>query len=226
MRQRQNLKYLKVTLIMSVSSSETIPAFNFLANHPRIIGRIALLSLCSSFGQICIFICVIYFGALTASIVTTLSWDFNLFFAIQWWLFVIICIGKDWNPKNRKFFTLLCSVLVFGDKIDLQQGIGAVIVFLGIILDMTSKKSNQKSSKVEPVLELEDFSPKDEGRGLLEDYDRMDDLKEDYDHEIFNINHKKSYIWVHWSENILVQTFLSFWTNIFRTYNLQFFISV
>ena len=82
-------------------------------------------------------------------------------------------------------------MLVFGDKIDLQQGIGAVIVFLGIILDMTSKKSNQKSSKVEPVLELEDFSPKDESRGLLEDYDRMDDLKEDYDHEIFNINHKK-----------------------------------
>ena len=85
-------------------------------------------------------------------------------------------------------------MLVFGDKIDLQQGVGAVIVFLGIILDMTTKKSNQKSSKVEPVLELEDFSPKDEGRGLLEDYDRMDDLKEDYDHEIFNINHKKSYI--------------------------------
>ena len=56
-------------------------------------------------------------------------------------------------------------MLVFGDKIDLQQGIGAVIVFLGIILDMTSKKSNQKSSKIEPVLELEDFSPKDESRG-------------------------------------------------------------
>ena len=70
---KKNLEYSKVTLIMSVSSSETIPAFNFLANHPRIIGRIALLSLCSSFGQICIFICVIYFGALTASIVTTLS---------------------------------------------------------------------------------------------------------------------------------------------------------
>ena len=86
-------------------------------------------------------------------------------------------------------------MLVFGDKIDLQQGIGAIIVFLGIILDMSSKKSNRKnSSKVEPVLELEDFSPKDEGRGLLEDYDRMNEEKEDYDHEIFNINHKKSYI--------------------------------
>ena len=85
--------------------------------------------------------------------------------------------------------------VIFYKILKSMKGIGAVIVFLGIILDMTSKKSNQKISKVEPVLELEDLSSeKDESRGLLADFDRMNEEKEDYDHEIFNINHKKSYI--------------------------------
>ena len=58
---------------------------------------------------------VIYFGALTTSIITTL----------------------------RKFFTILFSVLIFGDKIDWTQKIGAGVVFIGIILDMTAKKNNK-----------------------------------------------------------------------------------
>ena len=66
--------------------------------------------------------------------------------------------------------------------------------YFSVVTIFSQKKSNKKSSKVEPVLELEDFSRKDESRGLLDDYDRMNEEKEDYDHEIFNINHKKSYI--------------------------------
>lgn len=61
---------------------------------------------------------VIYFGALTTSIITTL----------------------------RKFFTILFSVLIFGDEIDWKQKIGAGVVFIGIILDITAKKT-----KVEPL---------------------------------------------------------------------------
>ena len=44
-----------VTLIMSLSSGEMIPAIHFIMTHPKIIIRIALLALCSSFGQICIY---------------------------------------------------------------------------------------------------------------------------------------------------------------------------
>ena len=47
----------------------------------------------------------------------------------------------------RKFFTILFSVLIFGDEIDWTQKIGAGVVFLGIVLDITAKKQN----KVEPV---------------------------------------------------------------------------
>merc|ERR1712062_393699 len=67
-----------VTLIMSLSSGEMIPAIHFIMTHPKIIIRIALLALCSSFGQICIYTTVIYFGALTTSIVTTLRKFFTL----------------------------------------------------------------------------------------------------------------------------------------------------
>ena len=63
---------------------------------------------------------VIYFGALTTSIITTL----------------------------RKFFTILFSVLIFGDEIDWTQKIGAGVVFIGIILDMTAKKNNKVKPQV------------------------------------------------------------------------------
>lgn len=61
--------------------------------HPEVIWRIGLLCSCSALGQMCIFLCVIQFGTLTTSIITTL----------------------------RKFFTLLGSILIFEDTIDLQQ---------------------------------------------------------------------------------------------------------
>jgi len=88
--------------------------------HPEVIWRIGLMCCCSSLGQMCIFLCVIQFGTLTTSIITTL----------------------------RKFFTILGSVLIFGDAMDTRKKIGAGIVFLGIIVDITAK--NRKSVQVEP----------------------------------------------------------------------------
>ena len=71
-------------------------------------------------------ILVIYFGALTTSIITTL----------------------------RKFFTILFSVLIFGDEIDWTQKIGAGVVFLGIVLDITAKKQNKVEQAEKPVEEI------------------------------------------------------------------------
>lgn len=46
-----------VCLITSLSAGETVPALTFMTKHPEIIGRIGLLSVCSSLGQICIYTC-------------------------------------------------------------------------------------------------------------------------------------------------------------------------
>ena len=151
-----------VCLIASLSAGETIPAISFMATHPEIIPRIGLLSLCSSLGQLCIYTCgkwcefqesrlhfaetrglkwilVIYFGALTTSIITTL----------------------------RKFFTILFSVLIFGDEIDWTQKIGAGVVFLGIVLDITAKKQNKVEPAENPVEEIK-MSLLDNGKTLNE----------------------------------------------------------
>ena len=75
-----------------------------------------------------IFLCVVEFGTLTTSIITTL----------------------------RKFFTLLGSALIFGDSFDLKKKIGAGIVLAGICLDLFFKKressKNQVSAEMQPLV--------------------------------------------------------------------------
>eukprot|EP00062_Callorhinchus_milii_P016067 gi/632966964/ref/XP_007899712.1/ PREDICTED: solute carrier family 35 member B1 [Callorhinchus milii] len=80
---------------------------SFTERHSSVIYNIFLFSLTSALGQSFIFMTVVYFGPLTCSIITT----------------------------TRKFFTILGSVLIFGNPISFLQWIGTVLVFLGLGFD-------------------------------------------------------------------------------------------
>ncbi|XP_078724342.1 solute carrier family 35 member B1-like [Lampetra fluviatilis] len=75
--------------------------------HPDIVFHVALFAATSAMGQAFIFMTVVTFGPLTCSIFTT----------------------------TRKFFTVLTSVVLFGNPMTGPQWFGAVLVFLGLGLD-------------------------------------------------------------------------------------------
>ena len=75
--------------------------------------------------QFFIFMCVSEFGPLPCSIITT----------------------------TRKFFTVLGSVIMFGNTLLPHQWVGAVLVFAGIFLDGAFGKQKAKSSVEKQTLE-------------------------------------------------------------------------
>jgi UDP-galactose transporter B1 len=75
----------------------------FVGRFPDVIWQLALFSITSALGQYFIFMCVSEFGPLPCSIVTT----------------------------TRKFFTVLASVVFFGNSLAQRQWIGATFVFMG-----------------------------------------------------------------------------------------------
>merc|ERR1711990_1042816 len=87
--------------------------------HPGILLEIPLLALASALGQFFIFMTVSDFGPLPCSIITT----------------------------TRKFFTVLASVIFFGDSLVTRQWIGTVFVFAGIFLDGLYGKQKAPDAK-------------------------------------------------------------------------------
>uniref|UniRef100_A0A1L8EI40 Putative solute carrier family 35 member b1 n=2 Tax=Haematobia irritans TaxID=7368 RepID=A0A1L8EI40_HAEIR len=91
----------------------------FATRHPELWGHLAMLALCGGLGQLFIFQMVSGFGPLACSVVTT----------------------------TRKFFTVLCSVILFGNVLMPRQWFGAVLVFAGLFADMFyGKKPSTPSS--------------------------------------------------------------------------------
>ncbi|KAF4092850.1 hypothetical protein AMELA_G00026050 [Ameiurus melas] len=91
---------------------------SFADRYPSVIYNILLFGFTSALGQTFIFMTVVYFGPLTCSIVTT----------------------------TRKFFTILGSVLLFGNIITPLQWLGTVLVFLGLGLDAKYGKTPKKTT--------------------------------------------------------------------------------
>ncbi|CAL8287977.1 unnamed protein product [Boreogadus saida] len=89
---------------------------SFTERHSSIIYNILLFGLTSALGQTFIFMTVVSFGPLTCSIITT----------------------------TRKFFTILGSVLLFGNVITSMQWVGTLLVFLGLGLDSKFGKTPRK----------------------------------------------------------------------------------
>lgn len=109
-------------LVATLSTGELIEFIFFIQRHPSIIWKLLTLSLASCFGQYFIFMMVSEFGPLPSSIVATV----------------------------RKFFTVLTSVLFFGNTLLPRQWIATVIVFTALFLDIFyAKSSPSKTNKSE-----------------------------------------------------------------------------
>lgn len=100
-------------------TGEGLEFFSFVQRHPSVLWQMASFSVASALGQFFIFMCVSEFGPLPCSIITT----------------------------TRKFFTVLASVIFFGNTLISRQWLGAVLVFAGIFLDGLYGKQKHKESK-------------------------------------------------------------------------------
>jgi UDP-galactose transporter B1 len=87
---------------------------SFAIKHPELFTHLILLALAGAFGQLFIFMMVSSYGPLPCSIVTT----------------------------TRKFFTVLFSVLFFGNPISGRQWLGTTLVFVGLFADMIFGKKD------------------------------------------------------------------------------------
>nr|XP_050850481.1 solute carrier family 35 member B1 isoform X2 [Vespula vulgaris] len=106
--------------IVILISGELFEFIKFLQRYPSTIWHISTFSLAGAFGQYFIFLTVAEFGPLPCSIITT----------------------------TRKFFTVLGSILIFGNSLLPRQWISTLIVFVGLFLDsMYGKdKPNRKET--------------------------------------------------------------------------------
>uniref|UniRef100_A0A1B0CH13 Putative udp-galactose transporter related protein n=1 Tax=Lutzomyia longipalpis TaxID=7200 RepID=A0A1B0CH13_LUTLO len=95
-----------------VISGEALSFIQFTINHPILIWHLTTLALTGALGQLFIFLMVSGFGPLACSVVTT----------------------------TRKFFTVLFSVLIFGNPLIPRQWAGAILVFLGLFSDIFINK--------------------------------------------------------------------------------------
>lgn len=92
----------------------------FALKYPELFGHLASLALAGAIGQLFIFMMVSGFGPLPCSVVTT----------------------------TRKFFTVLFSVLFFGNTLSGRQWFGTFLVFSGLFADMlTGKRPNANDKK-------------------------------------------------------------------------------
>ncbi|KAM3598766.1 uncharacterized protein V6R79_022309 [Siganus canaliculatus] len=97
-----NLWSILVLGLSVLWTGEVWEFLNFTERYPGIIYNLLLFGLTSALGQTFIFMTVVYFGPLTCSIVTT----------------------------TRKFFTILGSVILFGNVMSTMQWFGTILVFL------------------------------------------------------------------------------------------------
>ncbi|CAF4747749.1 unnamed protein product [Pieris macdunnoughi] len=111
------------SIIISVSVILTGECFKFVAFvnlYPEVLIWLTGLSLMGALGQLFIFFMVSEFGPLPCSVVTT----------------------------TRKFFTVLASVIIFGNVLMLRQWIGAILVFSGLFLDIICRNGKSPQTKI------------------------------------------------------------------------------
>jgi len=106
--------------IVILISGELFEFIRFLQRYPSTIWHVMTFSIAGAFGQYFIFLIVAEFGPLPCSIVTT----------------------------TRKFFTVLGSILIFGNNLSLRQWLSTFIVFLGLFLDVMYGKDKSKKGTV------------------------------------------------------------------------------
>lgn len=110
------------TLILGAAlllTGEGASFLSFCFKHPELFGHLASLALAGAIGQLFIFMMVSSFGPLPCSVVTT----------------------------TRKFFTVLFSVVFFGNSLTSRQWLGTFLVFFGLFADMLVGKKQSGNDK-------------------------------------------------------------------------------
>lgn len=102
-----------------ILTGEGTAFITFSLKHPALFGHLASLALAGAIGQLFIFMMVSHFGPLPCSVVTT----------------------------TRKFFTVLFSVLFFGNSLTGRQWLGTLLVFSGLFADMLMGKKPSGNDK-------------------------------------------------------------------------------
>ncbi|XP_050308959.1 solute carrier family 35 member B1 homolog [Anthonomus grandis grandis] len=105
-------------IITVVISGEGANFLAFAKLFPQVYFNLLSLGLASAIGQLFLFSMVSEFGPLPLSIVTT----------------------------TRKFFTVLGSVILFGNVLTIRQWLGAAMVFTGLFLDAYYAKAPHKKN--------------------------------------------------------------------------------
>lgn len=123
--------FLGVALLVS---GELFKFIEFVTRHPIVINHITLLALTGALGQLFIYLTV----STTVQTLTCKS-------------YFIIYQVTEFGPlpcsiitTTRKFFTVIASILIFGNKISSRQWLGAFIVFSGLFMDVFFAKSPPK----------------------------------------------------------------------------------
>ncbi|XP_039764143.1 solute carrier family 35 member B1 homolog [Pararge aegeria] len=106
-----------------ILSGEISEFCTFVSKYPEVLIYIASFALTGALGQLFIFYMVAEFGPLPCAVVTT----------------------------TRKFFTVLASVVIFGNILLARQWLGAILVFSGLFLDIFYSKG-----KVQPAKKVQD----------------------------------------------------------------------
>lgn len=115
MMTNMNMWSVLILGVALLGTGELLEFLTFVKKYPDILWQLASVCLAMSLGQHFIFTCISEYGPLPCSIITT----------------------------KRKCFTVLFSVLFFGNALTGQQWIGASLVFLGLFLDGNYGKSKQ-----------------------------------------------------------------------------------
>ncbi|XP_068633275.1 solute carrier family 35 member B1 homolog [Battus philenor] len=108
-----------ISLIGVLVTGEIFKFITFVAQYPEMLLYLSGFVLMGALGQLFIFYMVAEFGPLPCSVVTT----------------------------TRKFFTVLTSVIVFGNVLLTRQWIGAILVFSGLFLDIIYSKGKSQPAK-------------------------------------------------------------------------------
>ncbi|XP_034947462.1 solute carrier family 35 member B1 [Chelonus insularis] len=107
--------------VVITMSGELLGFLMFLQRYPSTLWHIITFSMAGALGQFFIFRTVSEFGPLPCSIITT----------------------------TRKFFTVLASVILFGNSLLARQWLGTTIVFSGLFLDAVYGKTKNIKKEIE-----------------------------------------------------------------------------
>lgn len=114
-----------ILLIYTVATRDIFELYHFAHRHPIILFHLTLYATAGVIGQLFIFTMVSSFGSLPCSITTTV----------------------------RKFFSVLFSIVFFGNPSTPLQWLGAILVFSGLLADSILGKKHSSSKPDEVAAE-------------------------------------------------------------------------